>query len=82
MGESFSEFVRESALNRVEEAADLQAYREAIEEDGSACSSAKMGVLQIPCTLSLGRDMAKDYRSMVTGGATVAEIQAYCAKGK
>ncbi|MBY4797545.1 DUF6290 family protein [Collinsella sp. AGMB00827] len=33
MGESFSEFVRKSSLERVEEAADLQAYREALAED-------------------------------------------------
>lgn len=33
IGESLSEFVRESALERVEDAADLQAYRDAIAED-------------------------------------------------
>ncbi len=33
LGESFSEFVRESALERVEAAVDVQAYREAIAED-------------------------------------------------
>ncbi len=33
MGKSFSEFVRETALEKVEDAADLQAYRDALEED-------------------------------------------------
>lgn len=33
MGKTFSEFVRESALERVEDAADLQAYRDAVAED-------------------------------------------------
>lgn len=33
VGKSFSEFVRESALEKVEDAADLQAYRDALEQD-------------------------------------------------
>ena len=33
MGESFSEFVREAALERVEDAADLKAYGDALAED-------------------------------------------------
>jgi len=33
LGESFSEFVREAALDRVEDAADLQAYKDALEQD-------------------------------------------------
>lgn len=33
LGESFSEFVRESALERVEAAADVQAYNEALMAD-------------------------------------------------
>ena len=32
-GKTFSEFVRESALERVEDAADIQAYREALAAD-------------------------------------------------
>ncbi len=32
-GQSFSEFVRESALSRVEDAADLEAYQEALAQD-------------------------------------------------
>ena len=39
MGETFSEFVRESALSRVEDAADVQAYREALaQDDGESCT--------------------------------------------
>lgn len=38
-GVSFSEFVRESALERVEDAADLEAYRDALaKDDGTTCS--------------------------------------------
>lgn len=33
MGKSFSEFVRETVLEKVEDAADLQAYRDALAED-------------------------------------------------
>lgn len=33
MGKSFSEFVRETVLEKVEDAADLQAYKEALAED-------------------------------------------------
>lgn len=33
LGESFSEFVREAALDRVEEAADIQAYNDALAAD-------------------------------------------------
>lgn len=33
VGKSFSEFVREAALEKVEDAADLQAYQEALRED-------------------------------------------------
>ncbi|WP_283169932.1 type II toxin-antitoxin system RelB family antitoxin [Curtanaerobium respiraculi] len=36
VGKSFSEVVRESVLERIEEAADLQAYEEAIAEDDGA----------------------------------------------
>lgn len=32
-GQSFSEFVRESALERVEDALDIQDYQEALKED-------------------------------------------------
>lgn len=32
-GKSFSEFVRESALEKVEDAADLSAYKEALSQD-------------------------------------------------
>lgn len=32
-GKSFSEFVREAALERVEDAVDAQAYREALDND-------------------------------------------------
>ncbi len=32
-GQTFSEFVRESALERVEDAVDLKAYEEALEQD-------------------------------------------------
>lgn len=33
MGKSFSEFVRETVLEKVEDAADLQAYKDALAED-------------------------------------------------
>lgn len=33
IGKSFSEFVRETALEKVEDAADLQAYKDALAED-------------------------------------------------
>ena len=33
LGESFSEFVRESALQRVEDAADIEAYHDALKDD-------------------------------------------------
>lgn len=32
-GKSFSEFVREAALEKVEDAADLRAFKDALEED-------------------------------------------------
>lgn len=32
-GKSFSEFVRETTLEKVEDAADLQAYKDALSED-------------------------------------------------
>lgn len=39
IGKSFSEFVRETALERVEDAADLQAYRDALAgDDGTTYS--------------------------------------------
>lgn len=34
VGKSFSDVVREAALERVEDAADIQAYNEALAEDG------------------------------------------------
>lgn len=65
MGGDFSEFVREAALEKVEDAADLQAYRDALEEDDGTISSMEEVV----------RDLATSLRCDEAEGAVADEMQ-------